>query len=372
MPDIRDVLVTGVGVAPMRRAAGKPFWDVAHEAAKAALADAGLQKGDLDSVVLSGLDLECGRTISNMYVAPAAGGYLKDEIRVAEDGLFAAALGWMRVRSGLFDTTMVLAYGQSSETSPDRLADLVHDPIYVRDLHPGRVAPLAMQAAAYRAAGDAGAIDDAADAVAATNRAAGVANPATLREAAPSREAVRGAPWVAHPLREPHVPVQCDGAAAIILQSEVHAQRSLRPAARLNGFGWASESGNLGHRDLASGDSTRRAANMAYQQTGLSPSDVALAEVHDATAYHQLLAMDALGLSASANGSLPVNTSGGSLSGEPSAAAGMYRLAWCVEAATGRGPGARGGSAVSGPVLAHATGGPAAQAACVGILEAWS
>ncbi len=368
MPDVRDVLVTGVGVAPMRRRAGKPYWDVAHEAARAALADAGLQKGDLDSVVLAGVDLEGGRTISNMYVAPAAGGYLKDEIRVADDGLYAAALAYMRVRSGLFDTTMVLAYGQSSETSPHRLADLVHDPVYVRDLHPGHVAPLAMQAAAFRSASDdPEGLDHAADEVAAVNRAAGASNPASLGEPAPDAAGVRDSPWVAHPLREAHLPVHCDGAAAIILQSEVHAARTLRPPARLMGFGWASESGDMGQRDLASADSTRRAAAMAFKQAGCAAGDVSLAELHDATAYHQLQAAEAIGLPAG----VPTNRSGGSLSGFPSTAAGMYRLGWCVDAVTGRGAGRVNGGGATGPALAHVTSGPAAQAACVALVEAW-
>jgi acetyl-CoA C-acetyltransferase len=355
------VAVTGVGVARMRRG-GTPFHDLAHEAARRALADAALQRKDLDSVVLAGLDLECGRTISNMYAAPAAGGLGKDEIRVADDGLFAAALAWMRVRAGLSQTAMVLAYGQSSEAPPEQLANLVFDPVYQRPLGLGRLAPLALQAQAYRHA--APGADEAADALAARHRAAGARNPDALGLPPLAERDVSAASYAAAPLRGPHVAPLCDGAAALVVQA-----RPARARAELRGFGWASESGDLGRRDLARSACTERAARDAYRASGLGVRDAHHVEVHDATAYQALQALEALGLAGRGAapqrvregfGPVQVNASGGALSGEPSVAGGLYRLAWCVRAL-------RQGQAA----LVHGTSGPAAQTACVGVAGAW-
>lgn len=366
---MREVAVTGVGTTPMREGHGKPFWDVAHDAARDALADAGLSKGDLDSVVLAGLDLECGRTISNMYAAPAAGGYMKDEIRVADDGLLALALAWMRVASGLFDTTMVLAYGQSSETHPERLANLVFDPVLERDLGMGRLLPLALSAGAYEAATPRA--REAADALAARRRAAAkAAGP----EALPARPVVAG--WAAPPILRAHVAPLCDGAAAVILQAGEVARRGRQVPVELRAVGWACESGELGRRDLARSDAAERAARMAYERAGAGPADVAFAEVHSPTPWQEMIALEALGLALRGrapeavladrlgpSGTTRVNVTGGSFAGEASVASGMYRFARCVRAI-------RAGDAPL--ALAHSASGPAGQQACVALAGRWT
>lgn len=99
----------------------EPFYNTAYEAAKKALEDAEMERHEIDNVVLGGYDVSVGRTISNMYTAPAAGGYLKDEIRVSDDALFALALACMRIKSGIFDVAMVLGYGHCSETPEEEL-----------------------------------------------------------------------------------------------------------------------------------------------------------------------------------------------------------------------------------------------------------
>ncbi|MHB8603726.1 MAG: thiolase C-terminal domain-containing protein [Thermoplasmatota archaeon] len=363
----RDVLITGIGLAKMQRAARRPFYEVAHDAASRALANAQLTAKDIDSVVLAGLDVECGRTISNMYVAPAAGGYQKDEIRVADDGLFAAALAWMRIRAGLFGRTMVLAYGQSSEASPDLIANLVHEPVLDRPFGLGRLAPLAMQAAAYSARREDA--TEAADLLVELNSTAGAANADTLAPPARRAASVVQSPFAATPLRKAHVAPLADGAAALILEPDTYARR---PLARVAGFGWAAESGQLGERDLATSDASERAALDAFATAGLTEEDVERAEVHDLTTYHELIALEALGLvagddapravlqkEAGPTGNLVVNASGGSLAGEPSVASGLYRLAWAVRAIA---------ACDAKVALAHSMSGPAGQQACVGLV----
>lgn len=84
----------------------------------------------------------------------------------------------------------------------------------------------------------------------------------------------------------------------------------------------------------------RIAAQAAYDEAGIGPQDLSLAEVHDATAFAEIKEVEALGLAPSGaggvlaergetklGGRIPVNTSGGLLSkGHPVAATGAIQL----------------------------------------------
>src|SRR5258706_4990919 len=69
----------------------------------------------VDSVVLAAHDLVDGRSLSSMVTAPAAGAYLRDEIRLAEDGLVALSLASARVTAGESELSIVAAWGRASE-----------------------------------------------------------------------------------------------------------------------------------------------------------------------------------------------------------------------------------------------------------------
>jgi acetyl-CoA acetyltransferase len=84
----------------------------------------------------------------------------------------------------------------------------------------------------------------------------------------------------------------------------------------------------------------RRAANAAYEQAGIGPQDVSVAEVHDASAMGEIVAVEYLGLvpmggagpaaeagELSIGGRIPVNTSGGLESkGHPIGATGLGQI----------------------------------------------
>lgn len=141
--------IVGIGITEFK-IHKEPFYNVAFEAAKRALEDAGIDRGDVDSFILGGYDnLGVGRTISNMYTAPSAGAYLRHEIRVSDDALFALPLAYMRLK-GLSEITMFLAFGQSSET-PVELVELQSlDPFFHRPLNLSLPAFFTMQSYVYR------------------------------------------------------------------------------------------------------------------------------------------------------------------------------------------------------------------------------
>lgn len=130
-----------------------------------------------------------------------------------------------------------------------------------------------------------------------------------------------------------------DGAAALILMSEDALPAKARPrAVRLRGF--ALGSGADRAPDDFAGHIGARVARQAYEAAAISPEDIDLAEVHDATAYAEIQQVENLGLCpmgeggpfaqaghTSLGGRTPVNPSGGLVSkGHPVGATGIAQL----------------------------------------------
>jgi acetyl-CoA acyltransferase len=130
-----------------------------------------------------------------------------------------------------------------------------------------------------------------------------------------------------------------DGAAAAIVTSEDVALASQRQPIWIRGSAVSMGSPpSFGRRTLP------RVAATAYEQAGLGPDRIDVAEVHDATAFGELLAYEDLGFAApgegaglvadgatSIGGRLPVNPSGGLESrGHPVAATGLAQVAELV------------------------------------------
>src|SRR5690606_17016957 len=97
---------------------------------RSAINRSGLVANDVDSVVIAAQDLVDGRSLSSMLTATAAAGYLRDEVRVADDGAVALSLADSRINAGLSDVTVVAAWGRASESgsSLDLISNALYDP----------------------------------------------------------------------------------------------------------------------------------------------------------------------------------------------------------------------------------------------------
>ena len=130
-----------------------------------------------------------------------------------------------------------------------------------------------------------------------------------------------------------------DGAAALVVCAEDALNRFDRKrAVEVRGSALVSGS-NRAHDDL-SRHLGKVAADRAYKQAGIGPDEIDVAEVHDASAYAEILQTENLGLCAPGEGGptaergdtrlggrIPVNTSGGLVSkGHPIGATGAIQL----------------------------------------------
>jgi len=377
------VAIVGIGQTALTTAADdRQYHEHDFEAARLALADAGLDRGDLDTVICSGWDAVDGRTISDMHTAMSAGGYLKDSSHVGEDGIMALAYAYLRLTSGLFDVALVSAHGHA-ESSFETVSNVVFDPLFTRPLGQSHLVSLALQANAYLQRY--GLSEEQASAVVVKNRDNGAGNPRAHLQQPVGMEEVLASDPVCYPLRALHCPPQSVGGVAIVFASEDAARRISDKPVWISGISWAIDSYDLGSKEISRLGSLATAAGKAYRMAGISDpvKDLDLAEVHDITAFHELMAYEALGMApeggaarlvedgaTALGGALPVNPSGGVLCANPYGAAGLIRAAEAARQLRGDAgqrqvPGAR-------RALAHgmsAPSGAAARTDCVLILE---
>jgi acetyl-CoA C-acetyltransferase len=346
------VCIVGVGQTRHRGPGGNlAYYEIAFEAARAALQDTGLTRGDIDTVLASGWDVLDGRTISDMYLVPAAGGYLKDSAKVADDGVLAFAYAYMRIASGAFDTALVMGHGHA-EGPIELVSNVTMDPFFYRPLGMSATAALALQVSSYTARY--GVSEGQAAAVAEKNRRQGVNNPYAHLRSVVTRDQVLASKMVAWPLREFDCPPVSVGAVALILCSEDRAKRIASTWATVEGIGWATSSYYIGATDLWRLGALASATQQAYAMAGIGDplADLDVAEVHDVTSYHELMAYEAMGWAQEGSGSrlleegatsmegrLPVNPSGGALSTNIGAGTGLLRVAEAALQVTGRADG---------------------------------
>lgn len=176
-------------------------------------------------------------------------------------------------------------------------------------------------------------------AIAAKNHDHSTMNPYAQYRTAMTIDEVLADKLVSWPLTRSMCAPMSDGAGALILCSEVALKRFNRTrAVRILATQLAS--GVKRTPDDSEKKVCRIAAKKAYEQAGLGPKDISVAEVHDATAFGEVKHIEALGFCAPGEGGaisergdtklggrIPVNTSGGLLSkGHPIAATGVIQL----------------------------------------------
>lgn len=170
--------------------------------------------------------------------------------------------------------------------------------------------------------------------IAAKNSENGTRNPLAQFQTANDTDAVLNSRPIVAPLTLLMCSGMSDGAAALVLMTPNAARARQIDGPVIVGSAIRSESFETG------GSQMRRVAQLAYDQAGLTPADMDLAEVHDATSPGELFAYEDIGLaeygegwkrvddgSVFAGGRCPVNPSGGLLSrGHPIGATGVAQV----------------------------------------------
>jgi acetyl-CoA acetyltransferase len=344
---------------------------LAHEAATEALDAAGADPGAVQAAYFANAvaGLTTGQEMIRGQVALLDLGLSRVPVVNVEDACASASaafhLAWAAVAFGQYD--LVLAIGAEKLTHPDkavtfRAIGTAVDVGRRAEMAQARRAPdpggptgatLAetegeprdhsvfmdfYAASALRYMEESGATREDFAAVAVKNRAHAALNPKAQFRQPVTLEKVLSSRTVSGPLTLFMCSPTGDGAAAAVLCSRAVARRlGVRPAVKVaasilsSGLGASPGGGDAGHDAILA----------AYGRAGIEPSDLDLAEVHDAAAPAELRLYESLGLcgqgegpaflatgATGLRGPVPVNTSGGLLAkGHPIGATGLAQIA---------------------------------------------
>jgi acetyl-CoA C-acetyltransferase len=304
------------------RDARRSLQDLIFTTVRAMLDDSGLRFADVDAVVVSAHDLVDGRSLSSMVSSPAAGAYLRDEVRLGDDGAAALAMAVTRVRAGLSRNCIVAAWGRASEGDPASIANALFDPFFTKPLGLTEIAVSALRASA------------------ALRRFSGYRverGAAGARRAAAAPEQVGVLPAAAVPLCAAELPRWADLVAATVVTSHP-------TDVRVGGTGMSAEPYWLGDRDLVGLPALRVAAQRAYASSGRGPGDLDVVEVDGLTLFDEALAAEAVGIAAPGEGMSAlardqrINAAGGSAAGYCAPVMGLARAVCAAERLRARRP----------------------------------
>ncbi|WP_214417095.1 lipid-transfer protein [Sphaerisporangium fuscum] len=382
-------LVVGAGMHPWGKW-GKPFLSYGVAAARRALADAGLHWTDVQFLV--GAD-----TIRNGYPGFVAGSAFAQALgwsgaRIAScyaacaTGAHALEIARTRILAGLCDVALVVG----ADSTPKGFfkpvgGDRPDDPDWLRFRLLGATNPAYFALYARRRMALHGSTAEDFALVKVKNARAGALNPNARYRAEVTAEQVLASPMVADPLRLMDICATSDGGAAVVLASESFARRRGLPGVRIAAVSTVTptfpntvlEMPNFA-TDSSAGvpvpDRPFRASitHAAYEEAGVAPDDLSLAEVYDLSTALELDWYEDVGLcppgeastllrsgETALGGKIPVNPSGGLASfGEAipaQAIAQVCELTWQLRGTAGarQVEGARVGLAVNQGLFGH-------------------
>ncbi|AGL01410.1 thiolase domain-containing protein [Desulfoscipio gibsoniae] len=337
----KDVAIIGVGQSAFVRGYQGSIRELAFEAFREAMQDAGISKSDIDaSIICSAPEYDSQRSPSGIIAEylglnPQPTFAVETVCSSSTTGLRA---GYAMVKSGLHDIIVVLGFQKMSEISSadsqermGRGGDIMWESPF------GSMMPAyyAMHACAHFDKYGSTEKDLAMIRVKAAKY--GTINEKAVYRKEVSLEDALNAPYVSSPLKRFDCCANADGASCIIIANKDRAKDICPKPVWFMGLGSATASMTLTNRDTLYGIAcARKAAQEAYAMAGVTPQDIDVAEVHDCFTIAELLAYEALGFAEPGKGveliregqtyiggKIPVNVDGGLLSkGHPIGATG--------------------------------------------------
>ena len=332
---MREVYAVGIGITSFTRLE-YPLSEIAAYPAMMALKDAGLKKVDQVLVANMGSGRVNHQTglasavVDTLSLTPAGADLIENG---PASGASALKQGFAAVASGLSDVVLVTGAERMREINnldaTDFVATLTH-PIaeYIYGVTLPSLAAmftrLCMETYGVTARHLAMvAVKNHANAL--LNEFAHLHQPITIEGILDSPEALTNNPFVSDPLRFFDCCPVSDGGACVILASKEVAARTGRPLVRLAGVGQATDTHCVHEReDPTDLLAVRRAAAQAFAMAGVGPSDVSVAELHDAFTILEIVESEEVGFfkkgqghlalergETALTGRIPINPSGG-------------------------------------------------------------
>jgi acetyl-CoA acetyltransferase len=360
-----EAMIAGVGMTRFGKYPDKTLADIGWPAVKAAIADAGIDAKDIEACY-------CGSSLGGMMAGQRVlsrigiGGIpitnIDNACSSSSTALHQAVLA---VRAGKYDAVLVIGVEKLTKFGGGVL------PLETEDweVRMGMAMPALYAMRAMRYMHDYGLTREQLAMVSVKNRRNGTLNPMAQMQSEVTIEEV----LASRPVAEPFTLLQCcptgDGAAALIVCSAKKARQLRQDFIKVLASDLVSGKYTPGYRDMTIPEITLRGAHEAYEEAGVAPEDVDLAEVHDAFSIAEVIYYEAFGFcergqagafiesgATQIDGKVAVNPSGGLLAkGHPIGATGAAQVVEAVQQLRGE----CGARQVPGAkvALTHATGG---------------
>jgi acetyl-CoA acetyltransferase len=342
----KDTIVSGLGISRIGRKTGIPGLELTMEAARAAIADAGLTPDDIDGFATFGDTLPAevveslGNQATDVGVGFGTGGVLTPFMSAL------AAVAEKRARHVLvYRTVQMLGGAMTESTASPLLAPLADPPLEPRlpgarrKLKPFEDINALLAAHAYSAANWVamhcrrhmalyGTTKEQLGWLAINSRRNAGLNPrAAFRDPMTMDDYLASRP-ISTPFGLFDCDVPIDGAIALVVSHADYAEDCPNPAVQVEAIGGAYGSDGWFHRDDFPKMASSEAAAAMWSRTDLTPSDVDVAEIYDGFTFLTFAWLEALGFCGDGeagpfvegatrialDGELPLNTYGGQLS----------------------------------------------------------
>ena len=342
---MKEVAIVGVGQTAFVRGYEGSIRELAFDAYKEAMLDAGLTAKQIDaSIICSAPEYDKQRTPAGtlaeyLGLNPKPTFYLETVCSSSSSGLRVA---YSLVKSGLHKTVLVLGFQKMSEiSSADSQERMGRGSDVMWEAPFGTMMPAyyAMHARAHFHRYGSKEEDLALIRVKAATY--GAVNKKAVYQKGVTFEQVMTADVIASPLKRFDCCANADGASCLIVADKDVARSLSKKPVWILGLGAATAPITMSGRDSLTGLAcAREAAKEAYRMAGITPQDVDVAEVHDCFTIAELMAYEDLGFAKPGEGKdliqakgtyiggkIPVNVDGGLLSkGHPIGATGGSQI----------------------------------------------
>jgi acetyl-CoA C-acetyltransferase len=369
----RPVAVVGVGQTKhAARRSEHSIMGLVREAVDRALADADLEHGDIDAVVIGKApDMLEGVAQPEQMLVGALGAHMKPMLRVHTAGSVGASTAITaatHVQSGLYDRVLTVAFEKQSEGNA--MWALSPSMPFTPPLVAGAGGFFAPYCRAYIQ--KTGAPAHVGPMIAANARENAGRNPYAHLTEPMTVDDVMNSPMLWDPIRYLETCPSSDGAIALVVSNEEQARKGPRKPAWIKGAASYAEAMWVPGRDQVSPRAGKVCAKHVYDKAGIRDpwNDIQTAEIYVPFSWFEAMWLENLGFAAEGDGwkvvdrgdqkfgrHLPINPSGGVLCTNPIGASGMIRLGEAALQVMGR----AGEHQVGGVrnALGHAYGGGA-------------
>lgn len=327
--DLRGkICIAGVAESQLGKTPNRTVLSLQMEAAAAALADAGIDKSEVDGLMVSGYPYAERQAVLVAEYMGLQPSYV-DSTNTGGSGFLAAVeRAGAAIRAGLCNSVLI-CYGSTQYSGKTRsLGGRPPEFSYQYEVPYGLNIPLSGYAlAATRHMHLYGTTAEQLAAVAVAARKWAMVNPKALRRTPLTVAEVLASPMISTPLHALDCCLLTDGGGAVVVTSAERVRSLPKPPIYVLGSGATQTHEAITNMPELTETAARLSGQLAYGRAGMKPGDMDVVQIYDSFTITVLLSLEDLGFCGKGEGGafvldgriapsgpFPLNTSGGGLS----------------------------------------------------------